>query len=302
MFVVTYRKLFYALSVAIIAVSVFAMVSIGFNFGIDFKGGTITQVSYSSARPDQTLIRSEVDKLDIGAYVLQPAGADGYILRTRELTVEEKEPFLKALTLGGKSTTTVEKYDSIGPVVGSELKNKAYASIAVVILGIVLFVTYAFRKVSEPVPSWKYGLATIVALIHDVIIPTGIFVIYTKFTGAEIDILFVSAILSVLGYSVHDTIVVFDRVREHLRINKEERKTEEFDITVGKSVSETFGRSINTSLTIFLVLLVLFLIGGSSTRDFAFILLVGVVVGTYSSIFIASPLLVTFGKMQSKKK
>lgn len=302
MFVVIYRKLFYILSVVIIAVSVYAMVSIGFSFGIDFKGGTITQVSYAVSRPEQSVMRAELDKLDLGTYVLQPAGDAGYIVRTRELAVTEKEPFLKALSLSGQASTTVEKYDSIGPVVGSELKNKAYTSIAVVILGIVLFVTYAFRKVSEPVPSWKYGLATIVALIHDVIIPTGIFVIYTKFTGAEIDILFVSAILSVLGYSVHDTIVVFDRVREHLRINKEEHKTEEFDITVGKSVSETFGRSINTSLTIFLVLLVLFLIGGSSTKDFSFILLIGVVVGTYSSIFIAAPLLVTFGKMQSKKK
>lgn len=299
MFVVTYRKWFYALSAVLLAVSIGAMVVVGFNFGIDFRGGTITQVAYPGERPAIESVRSSIDSLNLGTYMLQPAGDKGYLVRTRELTGAEKEPFLQALSQ--KASTTVERYDSVGPVVGNELKKKAYTAIAVVILGIVLFITYAFRKVSEPVPSWKYGLATVIALLHDVVIPTGIFIIYTKWTGAEIDILFVSAILSVLGYSVHDTIVVFDRVREHLRINKEEKNREAFDVTVGKSVKETFGRSINTSLTIFLVLLVLFLIGGSSTKDFAFLLLIGVVAGTYSSIFIASPLLVTLEKMQSKK-
>jgi preprotein translocase subunit SecF len=143
-------------------------------------------------------------------------------------------------------------------------------------------------------------LATIIALAHDVIIPTGLFIIYIHYHHGEIDVLFVSAILAILGYSVHDTIVVFDRVREHLRINREERKKEQFDITVGKSVSETFGRSINTSLTIFLVLLALYILGGEATRNFALVLLFGVIIGTYSSIFVASPLLVTLEKMQSK--
>jgi preprotein translocase subunit SecF len=137
-------------------------------------------------------------------------------------------------------------------------------------------------------------------LAHDVIIPTGFFIIYLHFTGGQLDILFVSAALTILGYSVHDTIVVFDRIREHLHLNKEGHKKESFDITVGKSVSETFGRSINTSLTIFLVLLILFLIGGSTTRDFSLMLLIGIVVGTYSSIFVASPLLVVFDKWQKK--
>jgi preprotein translocase SecF subunit len=139
-------------------------------------------------------------------------------------------------------------------------------------------------------------------LLHDVIIPTGAFILYSQIKGGEIDVLFVSALLAILGYSVHDTIVVFDRVREHLRVNKELKRREDFETTVGKSVSETFGRSINTSLTIFLVLLVLFFVGGSATQEFAFVLLVGIIVGTYSSIFVASPLLVTLEKMQRKGK
>lgn len=316
MFVVKYRNIFFVLSAVLIVVSIAAMFVFGFNFGIDFKGGTITQVSYNggqtispllaptdtaSGRPDQAEVKTALDKLAIGNYVLQPTGSNAFLLRTRELSKDEKDAVLNALSLNNNRPITVDRYDSIGPVVGSELKKKAITAVIVVILCIVLFVTYAFRKVSEPVASWKFGMATIVALLHDVIIPTGVFIIYAHYTHAEIDILFVSAILSVLGYSVHDTIVVFDRVREHLRINKEDRKKEQFETTVGKSVSETFGRSINTSLTIFLVLLVLFLIGGSTTKEFAFVLLIGVIVGTYSSIFVASPLLVVFEKLQAKK-
>lgn len=298
------------LSGALLAISIVAMIMFGFNFGIDFKGGTITEVSYganststvAAIRPEQEAVKSEISKLNLGETILQPAGDKGYILRTRELTEIEKDGLISALSLNGKNPATVEKYNSIGPVIGAELKKKAVTAIALVIVCIVLFITFAFRKVSEPVSSWKYGLATVVSLFHDVIIPIGFFIIYIHYRGGEIDILFVSAILSVLGYSVHDTIVVFDRVRENLRINKESDKRESFDITVGRSVSETFGRSINTSLTSSIVLLVLFLVGGETTRNFALVLFIGVIIGTYSSIFVASPLLVTLEKMQGKKK
>jgi preprotein translocase subunit SecF len=303
MFVVTYRKTFFMLSGLLILISIFAMFKFGFNFGIDFKGGTITEVTYLTDKPSTDDIRAALLKVngDFASSVIQPTGEKGYIIRSHELSVAEKETFLNALTVGGKYKTTIERYDSIGPVVGSELKKKSYTAIALVILCIVLFVTYAFRHVSEPVPSWKFGLATIIALVHDVIIPTGLFIIYMHYHGGEIDVLFVSAILAILGYSVHDTIVVFDRIREHLRINKEQgNKKQDFETTVGKSVSETFGRSINTSLTIFLVLLVLYFVGGVTTKDFAFVLLMGVIAGTYSSIFVASPLLVTLEKLQSK--
>jgi len=301
MFVVTYRKFFFILSAILLLVSIFAMWKFGFNVGIDFKGGTITEISYPGGRPEQTVLSQGIDKLELGNYILQPSGDNSYVVKTKELDEKEKQSLLGALS-EGTASTTIERYDSIGPIVGGELKKKSFAAIAVVIFCIVLFVTYAFRKVSEPVASWKFGLATIISLIHDVIIPTGIFAIYAHFTGAEIDVLFVSALLAVLGYSVHDTIVVFDRIREHLRINKEQHKKENFDITVGKSVSETFGRSINTSVTIFLVLIILFFLGGSTTRDFAFVLLMGIIAGTYSSIFVASPLLVWFEKIQNKNK
>lgn len=337
MFVVKYKNLFFILSGTLIVISILVMIFFGFNFGIDFKGGTLTQVTFPNGRPTQDQIQNAVTALHLPNFndtVIQPSGSSDYIIRSRQLTNDEKNEFLSALDNNGSIQMTVDSYNSVGPTVGNELKNKAYTAIAVVIVCIVLFVTFAFRKVSEPVPSWKYGLATIIALAHDVIIPTGVFLIYIHFTGGQTDILFVSALLAILGYSVHDTIVVFDRIREHLRINREAGKKpiksknliantkssniqktdmqkanmfvstanpdESFEETVGKSVSETFGRSINTSLTIFLVLLVLVLIGSSTTRDFTMVLLIGVIVGTYSSIFVASPLLVVFEKMQNK--
>ena len=307
MFVVKYKNLFFILSGTLIVISLLAMIFFGFNFGIDFKGGTLTQISFPSGRPTQDQIQTAILNIKLPNFsdtVIEPSGSDSYIIRSRELTNDEKNAFLAALDNKGAIPMTVDNYNSVGPTVGNELKNKAYAAIAVVIVCIVLFVTFAFRKVSEPVASWKYGLATIIALAHDVIIPTGVFLIYIHFTGGQTDILFVSAILAILGYSVHDTIVVFDRIREHLRTNKgaSGKSGEAFQDTVGKSVAETFGRSINTSLTIFLVLLVLVLIGSSTTRDFTLVLLIGVIVGTYSSIFVASPLLVVFEKLQHKSK
>jgi preprotein translocase subunit SecF len=301
MFVVTYRKLFYVLSVVLLLISFGAMYKFGFNFGIDFKGGAITEVSYPNGRPEQEVLRTEVDKLALGNYILQPVGENLYSIRTRELTQAEQATLQQALSLNGQTEMKVEQFNSIGPSVGNELRRKAYIAIGIVMLCIVLFITFAFRKVSEPVASWKYGLATIVALLHDIVIPTGLFIIFIHYNGGEIDTLFVSALLAILGFSVHDTIVVFDRVRENLRINREERNRESFDITVGKSLNQTFGRSINTSVTIFLVLLALYVIGGETTRDFALVLIIGIIAGTYSSIFVASPLLVTlFGFQDSK--
>ena len=302
MFVVTYRKSFFIISALIVLVSLAAMVKPGFNLGIDFKGGTITEVSYTTGRPTQADLKTAVDPLGLGEYILQPTGEANYTIRTRELSTAEKSAFLSALSLGRKNPATIIRYNSVGPTVGAELSKKANIAIAIVIVCIVLFVTFAFRKVSEPVPSWKFGLATIIALAHDVVIPSGIYILFSKFYGGgQIDVLFVTAILAILGYSVHDTIVVFDRIREHLRTNKETRIKENFETTVGKSVSETFGRSINTSFTIFLVLVALYFIGGETTRNFAFVLLIGIIAGTYSSIFIASPILVTLEKLQTKK-
>ncbi len=187
----------------------------------------------------------------------------------------------------------------MGPILGEEALRKALVSIALVLIGIVLFITLAFRKVSEPVSSWKYGFTAIVALAHDIIIPTGVFSILGHFAGYEVDTLFVTALLVVLGFSVHDTIVVFDRVRENLK--HAPAKMPFMDI-VGQSVSQTFTRSINTSLTTLIALVVLYILGGPTISHFVLALIVGIAAGTYSSIFIGSPLLVTLERVQAKKR
>src|SRR3989344_2159022 len=296
MYVIKYRKIWFVLSGVLLALSFWAIFTYGFNLSIDFKGGTLTEVKYTE-RPVQTEVESKVSALNLGGFSVRPSGDFNYIIRTRELSTEEGSSLVQ--TLG---SPVVERQNSIGPIAGAELKNKAVKAIVVVVLMIVLFITFAFRKVSKPVSSWKYGLATVVALAHDVIIPTGIFVLLGHFMGVEIDLLFITGLLAILGYSVHDTIVVFDRVRENLSINVEQNLKEDFETTVGKSVTQTFGRSINTSLTIFITLLALYLVGSHATKDFSLLLIIGIIIGTYSSIFVASPLLVTFYKLQRTSK
>jgi preprotein translocase subunit SecF len=298
MFIVNNRKFFFILSAVLVVGSILAVWMYGFNLGIDFKGGSLLEVSYANSRPSLESVKTELDKQNLGTYILTPSGNLNYILKARDLTPDEKTVVMSAFQKDGSNIAKEERFNSIGPVVGNQLKTKALWAIIVVVICIVLFITFAFRKVSRPVASWKYGLATIIALAHDVIIPTGVFVAWIHFRGGEIDLLFVTALLAILGYSVHDTIVVFDRVRENLKVG--DRK-DSFVETVGKSVTQTFGRSINTSLTIFLSLVALYFIGGETTHDFAFVLIIGVITGTYSSIFVASPLLVTLEKFQKNK-
>ena len=297
MFIVNNRKFFFILSGLLVVGSIAAIVMFGFNFGIDFKGGSILEVSYQGSRPAPETIKSDLNNLGLGTYILTPSGNSNYTLKTRDITPDEKVMVMSAFQKDPANPAKEEKFNSLGPVVGTQLKNKAMMAIAMVVLAIVLFITFAFRKVSFPVASWKYGLATIIALAHDVIIPTGVFVTWIHFHGGEIDLLFVTALLAILGYSVHDTIVVFDRVREHLKTGNNKQP---FNEIVGDSVRQTMGRSINTSLTIFIALASLYFLGGETTRDFAFVLLVGVIAGTYSSIFVASPLLVTLKNLQDK--
>lgn len=294
--IVKHRKWFFTLSAILVALSLYGIFTYGFNLSIDFKGGTITEVSYTGERPDKDLITSKLQNLNLGGFSVRPSENDRYILRTRELTDEERSQLMASLTVEGGEAPTLERSNTVGPVAGAELKSKAVKAVTVVVLMIVLFITFAFRRVSKPVSSWKYGLATVVALVHDVLIPTGIFVYLGHYLGIEVDLLFVSGLLAILGYSVHDTIVVFDRVRENLSVNQTRHNTENFEETVGRSVTQTMGRSINTSLTLLITLAALYFLGSSATHDFSLLLIIGVIAGTYSSIFLASPLLVTFYK------
>jgi preprotein translocase subunit SecF len=299
MWIIKNRKIFYAFSLILIFISVFSFAKWGLNYGIDFTGGTLIELGYNNTRPLQSDVLKSISVIDDKASV-RPIGDTGFIIRMKPVDQAEKADLMKALSINASSSDSVElkTFDSIGPILGAEALRKALVSIVLVILGIVLFITFVFRKVSEPVSSWKYGLVAIIALVHDVIIPTGVFSILGHFHGYEIDTLFVTAILVILGFSVHDTIVVFDRVRENLRLSSAKKP---FIEVVGESINQTIVRSINTSLTTLIALLVLYFYGGSSTEHFSLALIIGIAAGTYSSIFVGSALLVTIEMWGNKK-
>ncbi len=303
MFIVNNRKFFYALSIALFVASVLAVSLWGLKPGIDFKGGSIIEVDYaSSTRPTVSDIAPAMNALNLGEYSVREAGGTGFIVRTTDLTPEAHNAVVSALSMGGKSALSEKRFDSVGPIFGKEALQKSWMSILMVLIAIVLFITFAFRKVSRPVSSWKYGVIAVVALAHDVFIPAGVFAALGHFAGVEVDTLFVTALLVVLGFSIHDTIVVFDRVRENLRLNTENHTKKDFSVIVGESINQTFVRSINTSLTTLIAIAVLYFVGAEATRHFALALLVGIVSGTYSSIFLGSPLLVTAYQWGNKAK
>ncbi|MEK9184758.1 MAG: protein translocase subunit SecF [Patescibacteria group bacterium] len=295
MWIVNNRKIFYTFSGIMVLISILAMLVYGFNLGIDFKGGSLLEINYIQEKPELMAINSVLAPLKVDASA-RATGEKGYIIRMKSLIESERVGVIKALSLNNTFKFEEKRFDSIGALLGSEAAKKSVTSVVFVIIAIVFFIAFAFRHVSKPVSSWKYGVVAVIALIHDVIVPTGIFIVLGHFKGFEIDTLFVTALLVILGFSVHDTIVVFDRVRENLKVQKNKKFAE----IVGESISQTFTRSINTSLTVVLSLLVLYFFGGEITHNFTLTLLIGIIAGTYSSIFIGSPLLVTLEKWQNK--
>ncbi|MCA9367593.1 protein translocase subunit SecF [Candidatus Kaiserbacteria bacterium] len=314
--VITHRKLFLIIA-AVVIVGSFAIIgAFGIKFGIDFTGGSLTEVAYQAA-PDKATVEAAVAALQLGEgsvrQSIDDVGRTAYLIRTRDLNDNERVALtdsVAALGDGGEIT----RFTSIGPVIGQELKDKAVWAIGAVVAIIVIYVAYAFAGIGTPVRSWTYGLITIFVLFHDILVPTALMSLLGQFAGVEADVLFIMALLAVLGYSVNDTIVVFDRVRENLVQNRTEHRrkvqrpgeleTEEVTYTltrpyaelVGEAVTQTLARSINTSLTTAIALAALYFFGGSVTQTFALILLVGVLAGTYSSILIASPLVVAYAK------
>ena len=291
------RKITYIFSGVLVAISFVSLLLWGLAPSIDFTGGALLEVEYKDERPSVTLLQEKANELGLGNVLLQPVGEKGLIIRLKDITQEEHRKLLDVLTDSGMRPEE-KRFDSIGPIIGKELRQKSWVAVAIVVLAIILYIAWAFRKVSRPVVSWKYGVTAVVALIHDVSIPSGLFAILGRFWNIEIDILFITALLTTLGFSVHDTIVVFDRIRENLK--KEAGKN--FDETVELSIRQTMTRSIITSMTVIFILLALLFLGPSSVKYFSLTLLVGISFGTYSSICLASPLLVTWQKRSEKRK
>jgi preprotein translocase subunit SecF len=290
---VKHRNLWFALSGLMIAASLVAIVVFGFNFGIDFTGGSIMELNFQS-RPSVGEVKTILSESGHQHAVIQPSGDSKMIIRLEALDEVAHQAVLSALKEKDSGMSELQ-FNSFGPSVGSELRKKTITGVIVTLILIGLFIAAAFRKVSEPVKSWKYGLITIVAGFHDVIVPLGLFAVLGHFYGWQIDTAFVAAALTILGYSINDTIVVFDRTRENLQ-----KLDGDFGDIVDKSIQQTLFRSLYSSLTTMLALIAIFIWGGESTRPFALALFVGIGIGTYSSIFIASPLLVAWEKWNRK--
>lgn len=296
---IRYSKFSLAVSGLIAVISVAFLVMWGLKPGIDFTSGSLIELSFTS-RPETSAIKKVFDDLDIKNTSIQKAGDKNIIIRTNFLTEQEHQFLIKQVATGLQTANILvheERFETIGPSISKELKSRAFLAIILVNLGIITYVAYAFRKVSRPVASWKYGVLAIVALFHDVLLVMGVFAVLGKFLGVEVDIAFVVAILTVLGYSVNDTIVVYDRIRENLI----RHSADNFEEMVNIGLNQTLMRSINTTFKTMLPLFALYFIGGFSIHYFALALLIGIAAGAYSSIFIASPLLVVVHKWQQRR-
>lgn len=322
MFVITHRNIFLGIAAVIMLVSLALVAGLGLKLGIDFTGGSLTEVVYDE-RPDQASVEATLQTFDLGGFSVRAstdeAGRDTFMIRTRDLSEEEREAVTAAVTELGTGGE-IDRFTSIGPVIGQELRDKAMWAVIGVVFIIVLYVAFAFAGIGVPVSSWAYGLITIVVLIHDVLVPAALMAVLGYAFGTEVDVLFVMALLAVLGYSVNDTIVVFDRVRENLvgnRTEKHTKKTEPggmvreevqytltapYDELVGSAVKQTIARSINTSLTTMAALVALYFLGGEVTQTFSLILIAGVLAGAYSSVCIASPLVVAYAQWKKRKE
>lgn len=295
------RRYYYIFSGALCLISILALIAWGLKPGLDFTGGSLLEVSFSGARPQVSEIQAVLAPLGLGEAVVQPANDQDVILKFQSVSEEKHQEILSAIS--GKFTAEnnavkENRFDSIGPVIGKELLQKSWLMMLIASLAIIAYIGYAFRKVSKPLASWKYGVSAVIALIHDLLIVTGLFSILGHFYGIEVDSLFITALLTIMGFSVHDTIVVFDRTRENLS----KFYSGKFDEVVNDSINQTLVRSINTSVTVLLVLLALFALGGDSTKNFTLALLFGIFFGTYSSIFVASSLIIDWNNWDKRVK
>jgi preprotein translocase subunit SecF len=289
--IVKTRRVWYLCSAVLLAGSIVCIALFGLNIGMDFTGGSLLEVEFESVPPSPEQVRERLSEIGLDHLTAQTTGENEMLFRTRDLDEAEHQRVLAALR-ENFGDIEEQRFESIGPAIGAELRERALIGILLTLFLIGLYVASAFRKVSEPVASWKYGVLTLATAFHDVLVPLGAFAVLGQFFGWQIDAAFVAAILTILGYSINDTIVVFDRTRE----NVGKRRGEPFEHIVELSIRQTFRRSLMTGMSSLLALAAITIFGGESTRPFALTLMIGIVAGTYSSIFVASPLLVSWEK------
>jgi len=294
---IRYRWVFYAFSLVLVLASILSMVVFGLNLGIEFTGGASLEVVYQGEPPELEEVRNALQEIALDQLVLQRIAESGLVVKTGPISQETRQQILKKLQNMGEIEEGSENFQLIGPSIGQELKSKTKIFVSLALLAILIYIALSFRKVTRPIKSYIYGLTSLIALFHDVLIPLGVFALLGKFSGLEISIPIITAFLTVFGYSINDSVVIFDRVRENIV----KLKTSDFDSAVEQSLNQSLRRSLHTSLTTLFVLLAVFFFGGESLRPFSLALIIGILAGTYSSIFIATPLLVSYYRFRSKR-
>jgi len=295
---IKYKKVFYGFSIVLVVLAVASIAVFGLKPGIEFSGGSSLELTFEEQAPFFDEIRTSLQTLDLGEVSIQKTSGNGVILKMKFIDEETHQKVLKELNTIGKVQQGSEGFQVIGPVIGEELKQKTKIVVILALISILIYIAFSFRKIARPVNSWVYGMAGLIALFHDVLIPLGVFAVLGKFYGIEVTIPIITAFLTVFGYSINDSVVVFDRVRENLLKTREL----DFSLVVEKSLNETLTRSINTSFTTLLALFAILFLGGESLKYFSFSLILGIGLGTYSSLFLATPLLTTFLWIKDRKR
>ena len=293
--IVKHRYIYFAISLIIIIPGIIAIIAWGFPLAIDFTGGKLLEIQFDSG---STPLPSEVIALyaanGFEETIVQTSGSDILIIRSKSMDEAMVNQLIQAMEDKYNSSTTVLRSELVGPAIGQEVATRAAGAVGLAALGIIIYITYAFRGVSHP---FRYGVSAIIAMFHDVLVVLGVEALFGHFLGWQVDALFLTALLTVIGFSVHDTIVVFDRIRENTNLYRRLP----YETVVNHSIVQTLARSINTQLTVMFTLFALALFGGVTIRHFVIILLVGVLSGTYSSIFNAAPILVVWENKEWKK-
>lgn len=288
-------------SMALTFAALAAFLVYGLNLGVDFKGGSIMELEFYNTRPSVEDIHKILsdDNVSVNDIEVSLIGDGGLLFKMGEVSEVQHQEIINKIKVGFDDSFQEKKFDSIGPLVGEELKDKSVQAIIITLLAIIIYIAFVFRKMSVVLSPWAMGLAAMLALAHDIIIPVGVFSLLGNFSGVEISAVFMAALLTILGYSVSDTVVIFDRIRENVIRN---RAREDFGKIVHISIMQTLTRSLNTNFTALLSLVAIYLFGGESLKYFALALIIGIFLGAYSSIFVASPLLVWWSVWTKKNR
>lgn len=291
---IRHTRTYFLISALLLVPGIYSLARYGLRLSIDFTGGTLIEIQTTASAPD---VSQAALSAGIEVSSIQSAGDNTFLLRTKTTTQQHHETFKSHLKTKTNTDPLDKRFETVGPVVGKELAQKALLSLILASFLIILYIAWTFRAIPAPYASWKFGVSAVIALLHDALVVLGFFSLFGHYFHVEIDSLFVTALLTVIGFSVHDTIVVFDRIRENLP----KLPGSTFAEVVDFSLSETLVRSLNTSFTVLITLTALLLFGGQSVRWFVVALLIGIVSGTYSSIFNAAPILVIWEEKSKKK-